>query len=818
MGSIITEPEDIAIFAGYLNGEKNITTICTSLAKISSRGVFNHSDPLSYWVPLLLFQMTLSCGTFLLVTKLFRPLGLPIVVRQMLTGIILGPSVMCRSPFLANTFFPVRGFIMLDIVASFGFILYFFLIGVQTDPWILKYLDRKAAALGFFGVAVPMVSSVSTSFFILSHFDIDKNIARSLPAVAQALSVYSFQVVAYFLAELKIINSEFGRVALSASFVAGACSFTVTTINVLLQQSPGDNFRALQTLFNTIVLLIVIFFVLRPGVMWMVKNNPEGEPLKESYVIWLLLTVLVTGFLSHTLGLHLYLGPLIFGITIPAGRPIGSTLVDKLDILSNWIFMPLYLVKNGLVIDIFSIKLKNYLIVQSIGLISASGKFIGTFVVARFTNIPTKDAAALGLVMNVQGVLELGLFKMLKRNTAIDSETFVIMCISMMLITGAITPVIKRLYDPSRRYAVYRKRTVLNLKPNFELRVVVCIHDNEDAPAAIDLLEALNPTKRSPLYVYILHFIDLAGRVNALLIPHKLSRRTSKKAKHSEHVINAFRSFENKNHGLVMVYPFTAICPTKSMYDDACTMALDRRASLVIIPFHKRFQVNGAIDLSRKNIKMTNMKILEKAPCSTAILVNHGLLNAPKSILNSHSNYRVAVMFLGGPDDREALAIASRMTGHPNISLTIIRLLENGSISSDDTTERKLDNEMVSQIRSATAGNYRVMYIEEVVMDGTGTISVIKSMQDLYDLIIVGKHHDKKSQLLSGLVDWNDLKELGTIGDVFASAQFMVNTTILVVQQHTNIARQSGQTFRQDSGRTDRDDESDHLPIYSRVA
>ncbi|KAF2301855.1 hypothetical protein GH714_029896 [Hevea brasiliensis] len=528
---------------------------------------------------------------------------------------------------------------LMDTLSSFGFILYFFLIGVQMDPCLFKNVGRKAIAIGLFTVAVPMVMSTASSFFIMSHVSIDQNIAGSLPMIAQAESVLAFPIVAQFLAELNIINSEFGRVALSSSFVAGLCSFSVITTTVLMQQSSGDNYAALQTLTNAVFLLVVIVFVMRPIIMWMIKHNPEGKPLKESYVIWLLLAVFVTGFLSQALGLHLYFGPLAFGITIPAGPPIGSALVEKLDLLTT---------------------------------------------VSSCSSIPLRDAASLGLVMNAQGVLELGMFKMMKKNKAIDNEAFVIMAVSMMLVTGAISPIIKHLYDPSRRYAVYRRRTVMNLKPNFELGVLVY-----------------------------------------------------------------------------------------------------KRTSLIIVPFHKRFQVSDAANSHKRAIKITNENVIDKAPCSTAILVDRGPQNVQRTSLNVQSSYRVAVLFLGGPDDREALAIGARMTGHHSINLTMVRLLENGS-AGDNATERRLDNEVVSEFRMATAGNYRVIYIEEMVMDGTGTTSVIRSMENCYELVIVGRHHDSRSPLLSGLADWNDHKELGTVGDLLASSPFMDKTTILVVQQHNN--------------------------------
>lgn len=305
---------------------------------------------------------------------------------------------------------------MLDAVSSFGFTFYIFLIGLQTDPWILKRVERKAYVLGFFSVAVPLVLSTASCFFVMHHFNVDQNIAKSLPVVAQSDSVLSFPIVAQFLTELKIINSEFGRLALFSSMIGWLCSLSVITSTVLWQQSPGDNYEAIQTIFNSVVLGIVIIFVIRPAVMWMIKRNPEGEPLKQNYVIWLLLAVLMTGFFSQALSLHIYFGPLILGIVIPAEPPMGSTLVGKLDLIVSWIFMPIYLAKNGLVINIFSVKFKNFLVVQSISLVGAFGKFLGAFLVSFCCHMPVNDAASIGLVMNARGVLELGMLKMMKKN------------------------------------------------------------------------------------------------------------------------------------------------------------------------------------------------------------------------------------------------------------------------------------------------------------------------------------------------------------------------------------------------------------------
>ena len=169
------------------------------------------------------------------------------------------------------------------------------------------------------------------------------------------------------------------------------------------------------TIFTSIVVGIVIAFVIRPVVFWMVRRNSQGEPLKETYVVALFVGVLVSGFCCQATGLHIYYGPFVFGVTIPLGPPVGSVMTEKLNLITTWMFMPLYFVKNGLLIDIFAVKFHNYLAVQSIALIATLGKFLGAFMISFYCNMPLRDAMALGLVMKAQGVIELNMFKMMKK-------------------------------------------------------------------------------------------------------------------------------------------------------------------------------------------------------------------------------------------------------------------------------------------------------------------------------------------------------------------------------------------------------------------
>ena len=274
-----------------------------------------------------------------------------------------------------------------------------------------------------------MLLTFTFSSVLINFANLEPKTNYSLPVVSQAESIIAFPVIAHFLTELKIINSEFGRIALASSIISSIFSFCVITYLVLSHHTPGDNYKMITTISTGIAVVVIIIFVIRPTILWMIRRNPLGEPLKESYIVALLLAILVTGFCCQAIGLNAYFGPFVLGIVIPSGPPVGIAMAEKLDHVTSWVFMPLYFVKNGLLLNIFSVNFKKYLTVQFIALIGALGKFLGAFLTSFYCHMPKKDAMALGLVMNAQGVLELVIFKMIK-SSKVCNKFYLIFTIS----------------------------------------------------------------------------------------------------------------------------------------------------------------------------------------------------------------------------------------------------------------------------------------------------------------------------------------------------------------------------------------------------
>ncbi|XP_059627068.1 cation/H(+) antiporter 3-like [Cornus florida] len=350
--------------------------------------------------------------------------------------------------------------------------------------------------------------------------------------------------------------------------------------------------------------------------------------------------------------------------------------------------------------------------------------------------VPLKDATTLALILSTQGIVEMAGLLIFTQNQSPD---------------------------------------------NAELRIFVCVHRQDEALAAIKLLEVTNPSRESPLLVHVLHLMELKGQATPLLINHKFGQKISATSR-SRQIIDIFNYYKIQYLGLVNVQAFTAISTPKFMHYNICSLAFDKLTSLVILPFHRKWNSQGKMIVNNNTLRSINHQVIELAPCSVGILVDRRKIQrtTPVSPL-----YHVAVLFLGGNDDREALAYANRMAQSPAVHLTVLRLVAEEN-TGEDNGETMLDSENLKEIRLQSSPRGNVMYREEKVKDGLDTALIIHTMDKIYDLIMVGQQHRLDSPVLSGLLEWTELPELGAIGDLLASQDTSQPVSILVVQQqHT---------------------------------
>ena len=173
--------------------------------------------------------------------------------------------------------------------------------------------------------------------------------------------------------------------------------------------------------------------------------------------------------------------------------------------------------------------------------------------------------------------------------------------------------------------------------------------------------------------------------------------------------------------------------------------------------------------------------------------MDRGLRNV-EHISKSEGTLNVAVIFIGGRDDREALAYASRVSRHPGVKLTVIRFLVDTSadtrlsgymvILPEQEKERQLDDEYFAQFYERHIVGGRILYTEKHLANAAETFSTLRSFEGQYSLVIVGREGGVNSVLTKGMNDWQQCPELGPIGDVLSGPDFSMTVSVLIIQQH----------------------------------
>ncbi|KAK4483076.1 hypothetical protein RD792_010252 [Penstemon davidsonii] len=763
-------------------------SVCHYLNEINSRGLLLGDDPLSYSVPSLLLQLSLISIITRLIHFILKPVGQPFIVAQILGGVILGPSMLGQNLKFSAKVYPRKSRLVLDTVSIFGFVLFIFLTGVKVDLSMVVKSGKKALAVGILGFLLPFVLSGLLVIILDNFLSLDSDIVRALPHVVAMVSMTAFPVITCFLDELKILNSEIGRLASSSSIICDVCLWSFMSIKYAAQLANTCSLRVIIGTFLSVgSFFVFVIFVVRPGALWVIRHTPEPRPVKEIYIFLALIILMVSGFAGEVIGIHATIASLVLGLVIPDGPPLGTALVETLDCFVSTMLMPLFFTVSGLQMDVFSIQsMKNVGVLQLVFFVAFIGKIMGSMLPLVFFRMPLRDALSLGLIMNTKGIVEVAFLNDIKNRKVVTEEVYAIMIISVVAITGVISPIVKILYDPSKRYIAYKRRTMQHCTSNDELRILACIHRQENVHSIINLLRVSNATKESPIDFVVLHLIKLMGRASSLLIAHRQQDKPRQHITQSERIFNAFKRFELQNPDCFQVHCYKGISPYMTMHNDVCSLALEKRTILIVLPFHKQWTSEETVESSTA-YRHLNKCVLEKAPCSVGILIDHRSLKS-RYVLSEHSVYKIVVLFFGGADDREALAYAKRMSGHSSVRLTLMRFIASGPAAIVAGTERSkmLDSEILMNFKLIMQKMEQVAYKEKVVANGSDVITVTRSMVNAYNLVLVGRRHGQSPVMLQ-LAKWNERGDLGVIGEILAASEFKGEASVLVVQQQTKL-------------------------------
>lgn len=742
------------------------------------------SEFLPYPLTRLLLQLALIFSLTQSLHFLLKRFRLPRITSEILAGIILGPTGLGQIPKFRKTLFPPEGDIFLDALSKFGFIFFIFLSGVKMNPRLLMTAGAGSTAAWTIGVVAPSLPFAG-GLQVLDWYKRHTMYYRwpTFKSLMQVQNLFAFPVIFSLLDDLKIMNSELGRLALSSTLISDLVSTALASIasNLRIGYAGWKNTVSVFSVLMMLTSVLVLVLLIQPLSKWIIQQTPEGRPVHRVYVIFFSAVVLISAIFMDNFGLIYQIGPFVLGLALPDGPPLGSTLVQKLETLIYGLFLPLLVTYCGMKVDMVQLYDLNF-ITYTWGLIAVClvMKFVAIVSSALASKMPVQDAFALAFIMSTQGNVQMVFYFNNSIRQILDGDAFSMATFSVLLIASAMQFCAHSLYDHSRMYAGYQKRDIQHVGYNAELRVLASFHQADDALAAKRILDVSFPNRESPLAVYALTLVELVGRAQPLLINHQLGQKSSAVGPHTQKIHDVFQQFREQYMGMVTVQMFTAMSLPRFMHDDVCSLALDKMTSIIILPFHRKWNTQGKMISDNGSARTMNCNVLDMAPCSVAILVDRHRIKSSSSM--SSPTYNVAVVFVGGNDDREALAYGKRMARSPAVHLTIVRFVT-WDLAAESQWDAVMDAEVLKEMRLHSAHQVNIVYREEKVKDGADTALQIHAIEDEFDLIMVGRRHREDTPQLLGLNEWSDLPELGPIGDMLASAEVNKPVSVLIVQQ-----------------------------------
>lgn len=215
------------------NVEKEIM-ICNSQMMINTNGMWRGENPLEYTLPILVFQSILIILVTRTLSIALSRLRQPRFIAEVVGGIVIGPSGMGMIPNYMNTLFPPRSLPVLETLAGLGLIYFMFIIGLQVDLGDVNRAGKKVWVVSAASIFIPFIIAVIAfyAFYYALNEKMDqrKNTGSYLVLICASISVTAYPVLARILAELKLLHTDIGKLAMSAAILNDSIAWILLTV------------------------------------------------------------------------------------------------------------------------------------------------------------------------------------------------------------------------------------------------------------------------------------------------------------------------------------------------------------------------------------------------------------------------------------------------------------------------------------------------------------------------------------------------------------------------------------------------------------
>ncbi|WP_213605144.1 cation:proton antiporter [Pseudoxanthomonas japonensis] len=377
-----------------------------------------------------------------LLGQIAKRIGQPQVVGEMIAGVTLGPSLLGWAyPDLQAALFPPQTLDTLYVLAQFGVGLYMFLIGTQFRSDHLNSRLGGAFSVSIAGIAVPFALAFAIVPWLVGVPDLFADSVQVFDAslfLGAAIAITAFPMLARIIHERGLANSPLGTLALTAGAVDDAAAWCI--LAVVLARFGGSWESAWWAISGGVAYAVFMMLVGRRLLRQMVDKARPDAPLSDTMLAVLLILFCLSAWSMDAIGVHAVFGGFLLGACMPKG-----VLVEKLrEMMQPFVvvfFLPMFFTFSGVKTELGMV-LEPQLLPAAIVILVASfaGKGIACYVAARLAGESSRDAKAIGALMNARGLMELILINIGLQAGVIKQGLFSILVLMALVTTLMATP------------------------------------------------------------------------------------------------------------------------------------------------------------------------------------------------------------------------------------------------------------------------------------------------------------------------------------------------------------------------------------------
>ncbi len=426
-----------------------------------------------------IIYLLIALGSMLLLGRIFgeffRKLRMPLVVGELVAGILLGPSVLGKYiPSLNQTIFTTNGTqgLVLGGIGTISVVMLLFVAGMEVELSIIRQQGKTAFKVSLIGLIIPLILGYGAGHYFnhwLGGTAGNDTLVFAL-FMGTAMAISALPIIARTLMDLNLFKTKIGMIIIAAAMFDDLIGWLLFSVVLGLMNNGGNSLHVLYTLGYTLAFAMLMLsagrIIINKSLPWAQRNlSWPGGVLAFS----LGLAFLGAAF-TEAIGIHAIFGAFIVGIAVGDSVHLSEKTREIIHQFVTNIFAPLFFVSIGFKID-FVANFNLQIVSVVIGLAIVC-KLLGAGLGSLWGGLTLKESLAVGFGMNARGAMEIVLGLLALQAGVITPPLFVALVI-MAVITSIMA-------GPLLQYFITGEMKVgTGIKD-----IIPFIDDNSDNPAA----------------------------------------------------------------------------------------------------------------------------------------------------------------------------------------------------------------------------------------------------------------------------------------------------------------------------------------------